>query len=561
MKKQSALKWDLQIAKKVWRGILALSVCGVIYSVLGASFALTSKNVVDSAVSALTEGAPMETLWKACIFLALLVVIQLLMQVGVSELTVRLSGKITILCKTKLFHSLIHKEAGRVLGYHTGELLTRLTSDVSVISTAISTLLPDAIHYVTRALASFVVLYTLDRLFALLCLLVLPIVLFASGIYRKKMKNLHKKVQESDGKTRSFMQETLANLLVIKSFGNEARMVENAGRLQKENYRFNLKRNHISIIMNVFFFIAMTAGYYFALGWGAIRLSQGLMTFGTLTAILQLVEQLQSPFRSLASLLPQYYAMTASTERILELEELPEEETAGEDFNKAEIYENAAAFCVENLTFSYEDKTVLRGVSFQLNKGEFAAVTGLSGAGKSTLLKLFLGIIEPEEGEIYLLTKDGNKIPLDAKTRPLFAYVPQGNMILSGSVRENIAFAKEDATEEEIICAAKDACIWEEIEKLPEGLDTKLGEGGLGLSEGQVQRLAIARALLYDAPILLLDECTSALDEETEKAVLEHLIAKKRKTCCIVSHKAAAKESCNVNFYVENGVIYRLEKN
>ena len=134
-------------------------------------------------------------------------------------------------------------------------------------------------------------------------------------------------------------------------------------------------------------------------------------------------------------------------------------------------------------------------------------------------------------------------------------------MILSGSVRENIAFAKEDATEEEIICAAKDACIWEEIEKLPEGLDTKLGEGGLGLSEGQVQRLAIARALLYDAPILLLDECTSALDEETEKAVLEHLIAKKRKTCCIVSHKAAAKESCNVNFYVENGVIYRLEKN
>ncbi len=561
MKKQSALRWDLQIAKKVWRGIVALSVCGVIYSVLGASFALTSKNVVDTAVSALTGGAPMETLFHACVFLALLVVIQLLMQVGVSELTVRLSGKISILCKTKLFASLIHKEAGSVLSYHSGELLTRLTSDVSVVSTATSTLLPDVIHYVTRALASFVVLYTLDRTFALLCLLVLPIVLIASSIYRKKMKSLHKKVQESDGKTRSFMQETLANLLVIKSFGNETRIVDNATRLQKENYRFNLKRNHISIIMNVFFYIAMTAGYYFALGWGAVRLSQGLMSFGTLTAILQLVEQLQSPFRSLASLLPQYYAMTASTERILELEELPEEETAGEEFKREEIYENVAAFCVENLTFSYEDKTVLRGVSFRLNKGEFAAVTGLSGAGKSTLLKLFLGIMEPEEGEIYLLTKNGEKIPLDAKTRPLFAYVPQGNMILSGSVRENIAFAKENATEEEIICAAKDACIWEEIEKLPEGLDTKLGEGGLGLSEGQVQRLAIARALLYDAPVLLLDECTSALDEETEKSVLEHLIAKKQKTCCIISHKAAAKECCNVNFYVENGVIYRLEKN
>lgn len=556
-KKQTALRWDLQLAKRVWPGIAALSLCGFLYSVLGASFALASKNVIDSAVLAASGQAGVE-LGKMCLLLAALLIVQLGLQVATSEIAVRLSGKVTILCKRRLFASLIRKEAGRVLRFHSGELLNRLTSDVSVISSAVSNLAPDLVHYVTRALASFVVLFTLDKGFALLCLLALPVVLAASRLYRKKMKSLHKRVQESDGKTRSFMQETLANLLVIKSFGSERRVVDVATNLQTENYKLNLKRNHISILSNILFFMAMTAGYYLALGWGAVRLSQGLMTFGTLTAILQLVEQLQSPFRSLSSLMPQYYAMTASTERIMELEELPEEQTAAADFDRESIYQNVLAFCAEDVTFSYDGKTVLEHVSVRLEKGEFAAVTGLSGAGKSTLLKLFLGIMEPDGGRIYLLMEDGGKIPLGAKTRPLFAYVPQGNLILSGTIRENIAFAREDASEEEIIRAAQTAEIWDEIRALPDGLDTALGEGGMGLSEGQVQRLAIARAILYDAPVLLLDECTSALDERTERAVLDNLIALRSKTCLIVSHKAAAKECCDVNFYVENGAIYNL---
>lgn len=558
-KKQSALQWDLTLARRVWPAITALSVLGLAYSVLSAAFALVSKYVIDSAVQA-ASGAPFEQLGKMCLLLAALVVLQLGMQVAISEFSVRLNGKLTMICKKRLFSALIHKEAASVLRFHSGELLNRLTSDISVVVNAVSTLIPDLVHYVTRAAASFVVLFALDKWFALLCLIALPIVLAASRLYRKKMKDLHKRVQESDGKTRSFMQESLANLLVIKSFENEQKVTENAVQLQTENYRLNLKRNHISILSNLLFFMAMTAGYYFALGWGALRLSQGLMTFGTLTAILQLVEQLQSPFRSLSSLLPQYYSMTASTERMMELEDLPEEKAPDEDFDRNAVYEDIQAFCAENVTFSYEDKIVLDHVSFRLEKGEFAAVTGISGAGKSTLLKIFLGIMEPDSGLVYLLMKNGEKLPLSAKMRSLFAYVPQGNLILSGTIRENIAFAKTDAKEEEIVRAAKLAEIWEEISLLPNGLNTVLGEGGMGLSEGQIQRLAIARALLYDAPVLLLDECTSALDEKTEKKVLENLIAQKSKTCLTVSHKAAAKECCGVNFYVENGKIRRLEK-
>lgn len=559
LEKDSALLWDLRLAKKVWRGIFALSIFGIAYSILGASFALVSKNVIDSAV-ALASGEPGANLATMCIILVALVLLQLGIQIIVSELTVRVNGKLNIECKRRLFSSLIHKEASSVLKYHSGELLNRLTSDISVITNAVSSLIPDLVHYVTRAAVSFGVLFFLDKWFALLCLVALPIVMLATKIYRKKMKNLHKQVQESDGKTRSFMQESLANLLVIKSFGSEQRVTERATALQTNNYQLNLKRAHISILSNIVFFIAMTAGYYFALGWGAFRLSRGLMSFGSLTAILQLVEQLQSPFRSLSSLLPQYYAMTASTERLMELENLPEEDLAKNTFDRNAVYLNACAFCADHVTFSYDGKKVLDDVSLRLEKSDFAAITGLSGAGKSTLLKLFLGIMEPDAGEIYLLLANGEKIPLGAETRSLFAYVPQGNLILSGTIRENIAFAKENATEEEIIAAAKNAEIWEEINLLPQGLDTMLGEGGTGLSEGQVQRLAIARALLYDAPVLLLDECTSALDEKTEKAVLENLIALHSKTCLTVSHKAAAKACCNVNFYVENGAVYRLEK-
>ncbi len=559
-KKHTALKWDLELAKHVRFGIAALSVLGVLYSILSTAFALVSKEVIDAAAYA-ASGQMAENLAELCILLAFLIVVQLVFQVFISKLAVKTSGKVVIECKKRLFSALLHKEAASVLKYHSGELLNRLTSDVAVISGAISSLIPDLVHYITSALASFIVLFVLDKTLALLCLVALPIVFFASRIYRKKMKYLHKRVQESDGKTRSFMQETLSNILVIKSFGSEEKVVDFATELQTDNYKLNLKRNDISIMSNLMFFIAMTAGYYFAMAWGALRMANGLMSFGTLMAVLQLVEQLQSPFRSLSSVMPKYYAMTASTERIIELEDLPEEEKPDADFDREKIYAKASAFCVENLTFSYDDKVVLNNVSFRVEKGELAAVTGLSGAGKSTLLKLFLGIIEADSGEIYLLLEDGQKLSLDAKTRSLFAYVPQGNLILSGTIRENIAFAKSDATEEEIIYAAKMAEIWNEISSLPDGLDTVLGEGGMGLSEGQIQRLAIARALLYDAPVLLLDECTSALDEKTEKAVLNNLISLESKTCLTVSHKAAAKECCNVNLFVENGMVYKLEKN
>ncbi len=549
--KHSSLKWVLQKAKMIKWGLVTITVLGVLYSLLGVGFAMASKSVLDVATGQAQGG-----LVQVCALLGGLLILQLLIQVAMSMLDVRLKGKLEIYCKKSLFQTLVTKEWSSISKFHTGDLLNRLTSDLAVITNGVTGILPDLIYFITRIAASFAMLLVLDPLFALLCLLIGPLILVSARLYRKKMKTLHKQCQESDGKTRSFMQEALQNLLVIKSFRGERHIIDHSTTLQNENFRLKIKRNNISILANVLFFIALTAGYYFALGWGAFKIAAGAMTFGTLTAILQLVGQIQMPFESLSALIPQYYSTIASAERIMELEDLPSEPMLENKTRQgAELYGRLEGIRLDGVSFAYGEEPVFDGAELLLKKGEFAAITGSSGIGKSTLLKLLLGIISPKEGSIALRLDNGDMVPVGIGTRGLFAYVPQGNMILSGTIRENIAFAVEHAEETEIIQAARTAEIWEFIQTLPEGLDTVLGEGGLGLSEGQVQRIAIARALLYNAPVLLLDECTSALDEQTEAKVLRNLKALDAKTCIIISHKRAAVECCDTRIIIRNGKI------
>ena len=304
------------------------------------------------------------------------------------------------------------------------------------------------------------------------------------------------------------------------------------------------KRVKISLLAHICMYIALNAGYYFAIAYCAVKLSMSAMTFGTVSAILQLVNKIQSPFKDISSLIPKFLSVTASAERILELEALKEDYADGKEIGR-DIYEKIESIEFENVNFSYDEAPVLKNASFSIKKGEISVIGGESGAGKSTAIKLILGIITPQSGEIFAKTTDGTKIPLNNLTRSLFAYVPQGNLILSGTIRDNLMFGKKDATEEELIKASKTAQIWDFISSLEKGLDTELGEKGLGLSEGQVQRIAIARALLYGAPILLLDESTSALDQNTEASLLTALKEMKNKTCIIVSHKRAAFEICD----------------
>ena len=295
---------------------------------------------------------------------------------------------------------------------------------------------------------------------------------------------------------------------------------------------------------------------FLALCWCAWQLLNGRMSFGSLTAVTQLVNQLQAPFVNLSGVMPQYISMIASGERLMELESIqgqPEPMEADRDA----VYASMECLRAEQLSFSYDRERVLDHAEFSLPKGAFAVITGPSGIGKSTLLKLVLGVFRPESGGLYLQNRE-EKLRLDRSTRQLFAYVPQGNLLLSGTLRENLTIVKPQATEEEIRQAVYVSCMEEYLPQLPMGLDTMLGESGAGLSEGQAQRLAIGRAVLGGAPILLLDECTSALDALTEQKVLQRLRALPNRTCIAVTHREAAIALCDWRLQVGGGKIHAV---
>ena len=435
---------------------------------------------------------------------------------------------------------------------HSGEILNRLTSDIDIVVGGIVSLIPQAISMLTKIVAGVFVLFSIDARFTGLVLCVGGLVCVFSRIYSRHFKYLHKEVQRTNGVVRSYMQECFENLIVIKSFVNESAVGGKLNEFQQENYKIRIKRNTISNFANTMVYVLFTAGYYAALAWGALQISVGAMTFGTLTAFLQIIQQIKAPFRNVSGLIPQYYSMQASAERLMELEEMTDEQAESKILDVMQFYRDFMGIVVDNVTFSYtEGEKVLENVSLRVEKGELLAIVGESGIGKSTLVKLFLHLMPCSEGKLYLETVS-EKIEIDAGTRNVFSYVPQGNMIMSGTIRENITFCNPKVTDAEIQRAAEVACIWDYIETLPQGLDTVLKERGEGLSMGQIQRIAIARAILDDAPILLLDECTASLDKETEWNVLQNLKKMNTKTIICISHTAAGIRCCDRAVKIEN---------
>ena len=544
MKTKGIWNWIYKNGRKSFPVIILLTVISMFMSLIQIRFATASKNVMDIATG-VTEG----TLLSAFLMLVFLLVTRLVISITVSYLNVHASSKFEISLKRHLFKTLINKDYLSVAKYHSGELLNRINSDVSVIVSGIIALVPSAALFITSIIGAFCVLYNIDNTLAIIILCIGPFVVVGARLYSAKYKVMHKKCQEYDGKTKSFMLEILQNLLVVKSFNCEENMLDKSENLQMKSYKLRIKRVSVSVIAQIGLFLIFNAGYYFAMGYAAMRLSKGQLTYGDVTAILALVSQIQTPFKSVSSLIPQAFAVSASIERLLELEALKDEPCSQLTLPQS-TYENMEQIVYDNVTFSYSSDSSVSGINMKINKGECVVIAGESGAGKSTAIKLMLGIMAPDSGRIYLKGKSG-EIDINKDTRPLFAYVPQGNLILSGTIRENIAFANDNASDDEIIKAAKVAQIWDFIKTLDKGLDTELGEKGLGLSEGQTQRISIARAILHDAPILLLDESTSALDSQTELNLLKAIREMTNKTCIIVSHKQAAFDICDKVIYIE----------
>lgn len=549
MDRRTPLLWILKHIRKRIPALIIMTLAYIGNALLGVAFALGTRNVIDCAISGHRESFLRACAVQGAIILGLLFTLTLS-----RYLQEMLRALLDRDWKTEILRKLLHADFSATSAYHSGELMNRLNNDVRTVNDGILTTLPSVSSMFTKIVAAVSVLLTMEPMFTLILLSAGVLLIIITGLLRKRLKDLQKKVSEEEGKVSSFLQESLENLLMVQALDVTDQIEVRAANAMHARYHVQRKRKNATILANTCLNIMYYGAGFAALLWCSTGLLQGSITFGTLTAVTQLVSQLQTPFVRISGIVPQYIAMISSSERLMELDQLHgKQERAME--NPQLFYLKQNFIGAENLSFSYDRDQVLDHATFRIPTGCFAAITGTSGVGKSTLLKLLLGIFEPEQGMLYFASDD-QKEPVSRRTRSLFTYVPQGNLLLSGTIRENLVITRPDATEKEIAQALHISCMDEFLPHLPQGLDSVLGENGAGLSEGQSQRLAIARAILSGAPVILLDESTSALDAETEKMVLNRIRALPNRTCIAVTHRPAALELCDWTIEMRDGKLF-----
>ena len=537
-----ALKWIYCRIRRYIPLTAAVSVVSALSALSFVALALITKRVIDIAT-----GDTSGSLLKSGILLFAVIAIQVLLSAAQSILNAYSNGKQTIAFRNYLFGVLCRKKYADISAYHSGDILNRFTSDIDTVVTSSVNIIPNVVSIATKIVAGIGTMLFMNPYIAaavLLCGVTFPAI---GRAINKRYKYMHKECQRTEGRTRAFLQECFENIVVIKTFISEAPFIKKLDSYMDDNFRLKIKRTSISVMANISLYALFTAGYYAVLLWGAGGLSGGTLTYGTLMAFLQLISQLRAPLQNVSGILPQYYSALASAERLMELEGAADEPFPAAAERLEKIKEDFRTLEIKNLFFGYAGESVLRDFSLCAKRGNITAITGESGSGKSTLFKLILGLYEPQSGSITI----NGEIPLDASLRGLFAYVPQGNMVLSGTVRENITMNNRTVTDEQIERAARAAEIYDYIISLPDGFETHLAERGAGLSEGQIQRISIARALLTNAPILLLDEATSALDEETETRVLANIKSMTDKTVLFITHRNTSLKVCDRIVHVE----------
>ena len=548
MKKQTVIGWLYRRLRRRIPGLVLMTLTSIITAALGVMFALGSKNVINSAVS----GTKQELI-QAAVIQALIILGTLISAALHRYCNARLEAGLDQDWKRELTHRILHSDYAKIADYHSGELINRLNNDVRAVDDGVLTILPSLASMITRLVAAVAVLSTMVPLFTVLLVIAGAVLIGVTALARKHLRKLNKAVSQANGKVSGFLQEIFEKLLLVQAMNVEQEVERRGDKLMQKRYNLQKKRWTVSLAANTCIQVLGYVSGFVALVWCAFGLSQGTMTFGELVAVTQLVSQLQMPFVALSSALPKYIALVASGERLMELEASCKNEDSAPVCDRG-AYDDIQAICADTLGFAYDRDMVFRDCSFALPKGAFAVITGPSGIGKSTLLKLLLGIFKPNEGKLYF-SENGAQRAADRSTRSLFAYVPQGNLLFSGTLRENLLLTKPDATEEQIQRAIYVSNMDAYLSQLPQGLETVLGENAHGLSEGQAQRLSIARAILDDAPILLLDEATSALDAESEATVLRRIRLLQDKTCIAVTHRPGAMELADWQLKVEKGRI------
>ena len=457
----------------------------------------------------------------------------------ISRLSLKIGIRIGNEIQADIFDQIMDSEWMAISKYSNGDILNRFSNDVGVIGNNAIGWLPNIIIAIYRFIATFFVIWHYNKFMSLLAFATAPVMLVMSKFVIPRQRAFRKKMQEMSSKVTTFQVETFYNMDTIKSFGISDQY---GGKLREWQERFKkvtLDYNMFSIKTNVFLSIVGMIIQYSAFGYCLYLKWTGQITYGTMTLFLEQRAALAGAFSSVVSIIPAFLNSSVSAHRIKELAQLPKETHIPESSELNELAKDGFKVEMEDVTFAYvEGNDVIEQSYFLAAPGEVVALVGPSGEGKTTTIRLILGLIHPQKGEVFIEASNGKRIECNADTRYLFSYVPQGNTILSGTIAENLKMGKENATEEEMIQALKDACAWDFVEKLPEQINNPVGERGRGLSEGQAQRVAIARAILRNAPILLLDEATSALDVTTERQVLRNIMENHPdKTCIVTTHR------------------------
>ena len=526
---------------KAWKGNRLQAMLNATIGLLGVGFSLSMvwamRRAIDTA-SGIIDGS----IYAAVGIMALLTLCEF--GVGISRVWIKniLGVKARNRMQQMTLARLLRSEWRGREAMHSGDVINRLETDVNHVVTFLTETLPSTISTIALFIGAFIYLFQMDTWLAIITVGILPCFILASRFYVKKMRQLTKKVRESDSFVQSLLTETMQHRMLVKTMEADDQMLDRLEGTQSELRQRVKHRTAFSVISNLILNTGFSVGYLIAFLWGLIRLADGTITFGAMTAFLQLVYRIQSPARDLTKLVPAFVSVFTSAERLMELEEIPEEKQG-----EAIMLPAPCGVRFSDVTYSYstDEQPVISHANFDFKPGTCTAILGETGSGKTTLIRLLLALIRPQEGQIEIYSeKTISYSPLSPLHRCNFVYVPQGNTLLGGTLRDNLRIGAPDATDEQMREALRLACA-DFVDNLPQGLDTVFAEHGGGMSEGQAQRIAIARALLRPGSIILLDEATSALDPDTERQLLNNIMHNNDKTVIFVTHRQAVVSYCD----------------
>lgn len=529
----------------VWRGNRLQAVLNASLGLLEVVVSLAQVWAVKHAIDVASGVTPGSIYWAVAVMGALV-----LTDFGIRIATIWVRNILGIRAQNRMqqrmLDRILRSEWHGKESRHSGDVLNRLEFDVSNVVTFLAETIPGALSTLALFLGAFFYLFSMDRTLALVIVGIIPVFVLFSKFYVRQMRRLTRKVRDSDSKVQSVLQETIQNRMLIKTLEGDSEMVNKLEGTQSELRQHVVRRTAFSVFSHLILNFGFALGYLIAFLWSAIRLSEHTLTFGGMTAFLQLVNKIQGPARSLTKLAPAFVSVFTAAERLMELEENPMEEQ-GESVELA----SPCGVRFNNVSYAYEkeDGNVINHLSFDFRPGSCTAILGETGAGKTTLVRMILALIRPQEGTVELYN-DTESMELSPLMRCNLVYVPQGNTLMSGTIRDNLKLGKLDATDDEMREALRKSCA-EFVFDLPEGLDTLCTESGGGLSEGQAQRIAIARALLRDRAIMLFDEATSALDPATERQLLHNILSSHNKTIIFITHRPAVVDYCDQSLKIE----------